>query len=70
MSKVIRRSLGGRYSSHTVRHSFATRAYAQQRDLLAVQTLLGHSKPETTARYTAAPDGALRAAVMGAAEAL
>jgi len=66
VSKVVKRSLGDRYSSHTVRHAFASRAYAQQRDLLAVQTLLGHSKPETTARYTAVPDGALRAAVMSA----
>jgi integrase/recombinase XerC len=40
-----------------------SRAYAQTRDLRAVQALLGHSKPETTARYTLVPDGALRDAI-------
>jgi site-specific recombinase XerC len=44
------------------RHRFATTAYAAERDLLAVQQLLGHSRPEVTARYTALPGDALRAA--------
>jgi integrase/recombinase XerC len=64
---VLKRLLGAGYTGHTLRHMFASRAYAGTRDLLAVQTLLGHSKPETTARYTAVPDGALLAAVMAAA---
>lgn len=63
---VLRRLLGSGWSAHTLRHRFASQAYAAQRDLRAVQELLGHSKPETTARYTAIPDGALRAAVLGA----
>jgi len=37
--------------------------HAAERDLLAVQRLLGHSKPETTARYADLPDGALERAV-------
>jgi len=57
--------LGRGWTGHTLRHRFATRAYATQRDLLAVQQLLGHAKPETTRRYTALPDDALRAAVDG-----
>ncbi len=57
--------LGPGWSGHTLRHRFASRAYLVDRDLRAVQTLLGHSKPETTMRYTQVPDGALRAAVMG-----
>lgn len=56
--------LGEHYSAHGLRHRFATRAYAGTRDIRAVQELLGHSKPETTARYTAVPDGALKDAVM------
>jgi len=35
-------------------------------DLRAVQELLGHSKPETTMRYTTIPDGALQAAAAAA----
>lgn len=48
---------------HSLRHRFATRAYAGTRDLRAVQELLGHTRPETTAIYTQVPDDALRAAV-------
>lgn len=61
------RLLGPGWSGHTLRHRFASRAYLVDRDLRAVQTLLGHSKPETTARYTQVPDGALRAAILGVA---
>ena len=49
-----------------LRHRFATAAYAVERDLFAVQTLLGHSSPTTTARYTALPPDALHRAVLGA----
>lgn len=61
--------LGPGWTAHTLRHRFASRAYAAERDLRAVQELLGHAKPETTARYTAVPDGALRAAVLAAGDA-
>lgn len=57
--------LGQGWSGHTLRHRFSTDAYAVQRDLFAVQQLLGHSKPETTARYVQMPDDALRVAVRG-----
>lgn len=63
VGKILTELLGRDWSGHTLRHRFATRAYSKDRDLLAVQQLLGHSKPETTARYTAAPSDALRSAV-------
>lgn len=66
VSVILRRALAP-YTAHTLRHRFATRAYAGTRDLRAVQELLGHSKPETTMRYTLVPDDALRAAVLAAA---
>lgn len=65
VGQILRRLLGDGWSGHTLRHRFASKAYLVDRDLRAVQTLLGHSKPETTARYTQVPDGALRAAVLG-----
>lgn len=51
------------YTLHTLRHSFASRAYAHDRDLLAVQDLLGHASPATTRTYVVLPDGALRRTV-------
>lgn len=51
------------YTLHTLRHSFASRAYAHDRDLLAVQELLGHASPATTRTYVVLPDGALRRTV-------
>lgn len=57
------RLLGDGWTTHTLRHRFATQAYRGSRDLRAVQTLLGHSKPETTARYVAVVQDDLTAAV-------
>lgn len=67
VGSVLSTALGGQWTGHTLRHRFATLAYGVDRDLLTVQQLLGHSKPETTARYTATPAGAAAAAVAGAA---
>lgn len=64
---VLAARLGSGWSGHTLRHRFATCAYSVQRDLLTVQRLLGHAKPETTARYAEPPHDAALAAVMGAA---
>lgn len=59
VGKAAARALGGGWGVHSLRHRFATRAYAGSRDLLALQALLGHAKPETTRRYTEISDAAL-----------
>lgn len=67
VGKLIARALPDGWTAHTLRHRFATTAYAGTRDLLAVQELLGHAKPETTRDYVQLPQDALRAAVRAAA---
>lgn len=64
---LVSRLLPDGWTCHTLRHRCATRAYAATRDLRAVQDLLGHAKPETTARYTLVPVESVRAAMMAAA---
>lgn len=63
---ILSKLLGPGWTGHTLRHRFATLGYAEERDLLAVQQLLGHSKPETTARYTQVDEQSLTRAVMAA----
>lgn len=67
VGRVIADALGGGWTAHTLRHAFATKAYAADRDLLAVQQLLGHSNPQTTARYASVPTESLVRAVQSAA---
>lgn len=50
------------YAAHTLRHRFATTAYAATHDLFVVAELLGHESVETTEYYVAMPDGRLREA--------
>ena len=67
VGKLIARALPGRWTSHTLRHRFATVSYAGTRDLFAVQDMLGHAKPETTRDYVQLPQDALRATLTAAA---
>lgn len=67
VGKLVAAALPGGWTAHTLRHRFATNAYAGTHDLLAVQELLGHSRPETTRDYIELPREALREAVRKAA---
>jgi integrase len=67
VSRLISRELPEGWTAHTLRHRCASVSYAATRDLLAVGALLGHSRPETTQRYVAMPDDALRAVARAAA---
>lgn len=55
------------YTAHSLRHRFATRVYSATNDLRSVQELLGHSRPETSARYTLVTEDRLTAAVLAVA---
>lgn len=63
IGKLASRLLTEPYGLHTLRHSFASRAYGHDRDLLAVQELLGHASPATTRTYVVLPSDALRRTV-------
>lgn len=63
---LITRALPPGWSTHKLRHRFATRAYRGSRNLRATQVLLGHASIATTERYTAVDDDEIRAAAMAA----
>lgn len=67
VSRLLSRALPEAWTGHTLRHRFATRAYAGTRDVLAVGRALGHARPETTQRYVQLPPDALLAVVRAAA---
>nr|WP_324684669.1 tyrosine-type recombinase/integrase [Mycobacterium sp. 94-17] len=66
LGKLITRALPGPWTTHTLRHRFATMAYQASSDLRAVQELLGHTSPVTTAIYTKVADEAMRRAAIAA----
>jgi len=61
--RLVARALPDNLTMHTLRHRFATRAYAATSDLLAVQQLLGHASPATTRAYVRVDDAVRRALV-------
>lgn len=63
VGKLATRVLPGDWTLHTLRHRFATRAYGLERDLLVVQSILGHSSPATTRRYVLVDEERTRATV-------
>lgn len=67
VAKIVTRYLPAGITTHSLRHRCASTAYAGTRDLRAVQELLGHSRPETTAGYVLAPEDTIRAAMAAAA---
>lgn len=66
LGKLVSAALGDGLTMHTLRHRCGTVTYGATKDLRAVQELLGHAKPETTAIYTEVPTSAIRAAVEAA----
>lgn len=66
VGELVSGVLGPGWATHSLRHRFATMAYAGARDLFAVQALLGHQSPETTKRYVELPLDSLREAVKAA----
>lgn len=67
VGKLMSHALPKGWTAHTLRHRFASVAYAVERDLLAVRELLGHTDVRTTQIYTAVPGDAKRRAVIAAA---
>lgn len=57
--------IGLELTAHQFRHRFATQCYRRTKDLRAVQELLGHASPTTTAIYTAWNPAVAVDAVMG-----
>jgi integrase len=67
VGKLVSGLLPDRWTTHTLRHRFATRAYAIDHDLFTVQELLGHASADTTRRYVLVPDDAKRRLVAAVA---
>lgn len=56
---------GAAESLHQLRHRFGSQAYQATRDLRAVQELMGHAHPQSTAGYAAFNNANAIAAVQG-----
>lgn len=60
VGKRVGRLMPNGWSCHSLRHRYATKLYAETRDILLVSKLLGHTKVETTQAYVAIPAIGLR----------
>jgi len=67
VGRLVTKHLTGPWTTHTLRHRYASVTYEGCHDLAAVQDLLGHSKPETTRIYVDVNREALRRAARFAA---
>ncbi len=63
VGKLVGRALPEGVTMHALRHSFASRGFAQTRNLVAVQHALGHASPSTTLRYILLPPEDVREVV-------
>ncbi|UNX54062.1 site-specific integrase [Georgenia sp. TF02-10] len=68
VGKVVSRLLPPGVSMHSLRHRFASEAYAVDRDIVAVQELLGHASLDTTRRYVLSPDDDRRRLVLAVSQ--
>ncbi|MGN7133883.1 tyrosine-type recombinase/integrase [Rhodococcoides corynebacterioides] len=66
VGKLVSRALADGWTAHTLRHRFASLAYAVDKDIRAVQELLGHASVSTTQIYTLVLPDAMRRAAAGA----
>lgn len=66
VGELVSELLPNPWTTHTLRHRFASAAYRADRDIRAVQELLGHVSVATTQVYTAVPDDAKRRAARAA----
>jgi integrase len=67
IQKRVTAALGEPWTTHSLRRYFALACYDATRDIRAVQALLGHTSPATTARYVRADEDSMRAAVLAVA---
>lgn len=66
LGKLMSEALPDKWTAHTLRHRFGTKAYQRSSDIRAVQELLGHHSPATTAIYTEVSDDSRRRAAEAA----
>ena len=67
VTRRVKRAMDGAATTHRLRHTFASEAYATNgHDIIAVQRLLGHSMVATTQNYVDVPSDVLRASVEAA----
>lgn len=63
VGRLVRKVLPEGYSTHSLRHRFASQVHANSHDLRAVQTLLGHASLGTTQIYVNVSNDQLASAV-------
>jgi integrase len=66
VGELVKAVLPPGWTTHSLRHRFATAAYARKRDVFTLQAVLGHASPSTTVRYVQLPEDAGRDLVQAA----